>query len=177
MKMCKLAANCSDIIDWEKITKNLPEIGDQSYIKDDWKDKKDFNVIHRLWKDADINISAVLVSNYYPGEHFPHSVTEKISELLKLTHVSSWISKITPGSCVPYHWDFDPIDPSSIPRRMRRFSCKISKHEFGHVFIVEDQCFYNVNLGDLYEFPYPQAWHAGSNIGIVPKYMYHYIGY
>ena len=166
------------MIDWKKVVDSLQGPGTPAYIDPDkWQEKKDYNEIARLWVDADMNFGGVSVSNYEPGQDYDVAITHQMEQILGLTHVESWISRVNPGSCAPYHWDFDHPSIATLPRPAKRVSIHISEFAFGHVFILEDQCFYNYKLGDMHEFPHIRAWHAGANIGLVPKYMYHFVGY
>lgn len=169
--------NCSNIIDWKHVIDTLSGSGTQAYIKpDEWANKKDYNEIHRLWVDADMNIQGVKVTNYEP-DSFDPSVITAMEKLLGLTHLESWISKIDPGCMAPYHWDFDNELIAELGVNPQRISVHISEFAFGHVFIVEDKICYNYAVGDMVEFPTFRAWHAGANLGLKPKYMYHFVGY
>ena len=169
--------NCSHIIDWKHVINTLEGPGNPAYIKpEEWSNKKDYSEIHQLWLTANMNIPGVKVHNYEP-EMFDSTVTAKMEKLLGLTHIESWISRIDPGCMAPYHWDFDNPQIAELKDIPRRIAVHISEHAFGHVFIVEDHISYNYKIGDMLEFPKLRAWHAGANLGLVPKYMYHFIGY
>jgi hypothetical protein len=58
-----------------------------------------------------------------------------------------------------------------------RFHLHLSKPENGHVFIVEKEIFYNIPQGNVYRWNNLSAWHAGTNCGIVPKYLFSFKGY
>ena len=166
------------MIDWKQVVDSLTGTGTPAYINtDSWKDKADYNEIARLWVDAGMNFGGVAVNNYEPKRDYDVSVTEQMEQVLGLTHVESWISRIAPGSMAPYHWDFDNPQIATLSKTPRRVSVHISEFSFGHVFIVEDRICYNFKLGDMIEFPSIRSWHAGANLGLVPKYMYHFIGY
>jgi hypothetical protein len=175
--LVQCVGNPGSLINWEEVINSLPEHGDKSYYEpNNWDGKEDYDTMNKLWSDAGISPHVMLVDNFSPEEHYSTDVTKAIEDFLGLTEIESWISKITPGYCVPYHWDFDPkIEPIE-GRPLKRYSCRISKHQFGHVFIVADQVLYGGEPGDLYQFPETTSWHAGSNIGLVTKYMYHFIG-
>ena len=176
--MYKFVKNCADVIDWVDLVANLAGPGTPAYIEPDkWAAKKDYNEIAKLWCDADMNFGGVAVSNYEPDRDYPNTVTHAMENLLGLTHVESWISRINPGCMAPYHWDFDNPNLVNLPGPFRRVSGFISEFSFGHVFIVGDDVHYKHSIGDLIEFPDIRAWHAGANLGLVPKYMYHFIGY
>jgi hypothetical protein len=170
--------NCSHIINWKDVVNNLAGPGTPAYINPEgWVAKANYNEIARLWVDANMNFPGVGVYNYEPGEDFPNTVTEAMENLMGLTHIESWITRIPPGMMAPYHWDFDHPIIETLTTTPRRVSVHICDFEFGHVFILEDECIYNYTIGDVHEFPNIRSWHAGGNLGIVPKYMYHFVGY
>jgi hypothetical protein len=169
--------NCADIIDWKYVIDTLQGLPSSAYIKpEEWANKKDYNEIHSLWMNANMNIAGVKVFNYEP-EQIDSSVIPAMEKFLGLTHVESWISKIDPGCMAPYHWDFDNPNLVTLPHDPIRYSVHISEFSFGHVFILEDTIRYNHKVGDMIKFPTFRAWHAGANLGLVPKYMYHFVGY
>ena len=175
--MSNYIGNCSNIIDWKHVLDTLKGAPSPAYIKpDEWANKKDYSDIHKLWMDADINIAGVRVSNYEP-EQMDSGVKPAMEKLLGLTHIESWISRIDPGCMAPYHWDFDNAKIAELELTPRRVSVHISEFAFGHVFIVEDKICYNYAVGDMLEFPTIRAWHAGANLGLKSKYMYHFVGY
>lgn len=175
--MSNYIGNCSNIIDWKHVLDTLTGAPSPAYIKpEEWANKKDYSDIHKLWMDADINIAGVRVSNYEP-EQMDSGVKPAMEKLLGLTHIESWISRIDPGCMAPYHWDFDNAKIAELGVTPRRVSVHISEFAFGHVFIVEDKICYNYAVGDMLEFSTIRAWHAGANLGLKPKYMYHFVGY
>jgi len=56
----------------------------------------------------------------------------------------------------------------------KRWHVHISKPAFGHAFCVDDKCFYNQEQGSVYEWSDRKYWHAGSNCGLVPKYVFNF---
>lgn len=177
MKTVEFVGNCGHLINWVDVINSLPEDGDKSYYKpEEWKKKDEYSTMNKLWSDAGVSEGVVLVDNFSPGEHYDNKVTKLVEKYLGLEEIESWISKIKPGFCVPYHWDFDPKLEDITGRPMQRFSGHISEHKFGHVFVVDDQVLYGGEPGDLYKFPETTSWHAGGNLGLVTKYMYHFIG-
>jgi hypothetical protein len=169
--------NCSNIIDWKHVINALKDPAVPAYIKpEEWSMKKDYNEIHKLWMDANMNIAGVRVFNYEPFQ-IDDNVIPAMEKFLGLTHVESWISRIDPGCMAPYHWDFDNPAIATLPREPKRYSVHISEFSFGHVFIVDNRICYNFQVGDIVEFSNFREWHAGANMGLVPKYMYHFIGY
>jgi hypothetical protein len=60
---------------------------------------------------------------------------------------------------------------STQPDRIR-FHCHIMPPTWGHVLIVDNQCFYNQPIGSVYKWSSRKLWHAGTNCGLVPKYLF-----
>lgn len=177
MTKSKLITNCSNIIDWEALLASLGDPDEVNGPPSAWKESKDFSgdgyydPLFRLWSIAGMNTDAARVSNYrLEGDH---PVTKKMEEILGLTHSESWISRIDPGCVVPYHYDhhIDLRDTS------KRYICFIDEHQFGQVFMVGDECFYNEAVGNLYEFADVKGIHAGANLGLHPKFLYHFLGH
>ena len=52
-----------------------------------------------------------------------------------------------------------------------RYHAHIGAPKFGHVFIAQDQCFYNQAQGDTFKWDDRKYWHAGSNCGLESKFI------
>jgi len=44
------------------------------------------------------------------------------------------------------------------------------------VFILEDECFYNIEQHMTYEWNSYRDYHAGTNAGNEPYYLFHFLG-
>jgi hypothetical protein len=89
-----------------------------------------------------------------------------------------FVSEIKPGRMAPWHFDIDPNEEENKKKgNLIRFHLHLSKPENGHVFIVEKEIFYNIPQGNVYRWNNLSAWHAGTNCGIVPKYLFSFKGY
>lgn len=177
MAKSKFITNCSDIINWKEVIESLGTPDEINGPPKDWLTRTDFtgnayyDPLFRLWSAAKMNTAAALVSNYrFEGDH---PVTKKMEQILGLEHSESWISRIDPGCIVPYHYDMH-VD---LRETSRRFICFIDEHQFGQVFMVGEECFYNEPIGNLYEFAEVKGIHAGANVGLHPKYLYHFLGH
>jgi hypothetical protein len=52
----------------------------------------------------------------------------------------------------------------------------MDKPKFGHVLILEDECFYNIEQHEIYEWNWYRSHHAGTNCGTEPYYLFHFLG-
>ena len=52
-----------------------------------------------------------------------------------------------------------------------RYHCHIGKPVPGHIFIAHDRALYNQPQGTTYCWKSRKLWHAGSNVGLEPKYL------
>jgi hypothetical protein len=179
MNNCKFITNCSNLINWQEIIDSLTGPGLFQGPPDDWKNKKDsdgnnyYDGLYKIWVDASMNTDSVKLYNFMPGKDYDDNVTKIMEGILNLTCTESWISKINPGCIAPYHWDRHlDLKPTS-----KRFICHISEPQFGHVFMVENNFFYDNEVGDIHEFPNVLSVHAGANVGLKPKFLYHFLGY
>ena len=138
----------------------------------------EFDSNMNLLLDAGYNSSNAGWSNFYPEKHFNSSVVDQFSKLVKATTIRAWVSKIDPGKCAPWHQDID--DHGYLYdnyKNLYRVNCFISKPQIGHVFLIENNSFYLMPQGSVYEWPNRLAWHSGINCGISPKYLFNYLGY
>jgi hypothetical protein len=177
--MIEYIGNCSQIIDWDEIIKQCasttPEYIGPSHKKSD--DIPGLKEVSDLWDHAgykNLNEGGTVGwSMYLPGKQFDSSAIDKFCKIYNIeTYRTAWISRIDVGHFAPIHWDVNDQEEqlSKLPP-MVRYHCHISKPKFGHVFIVEDQCFYNKAQGDTFKWADRRYWHAGSNCGLEPKYI------
>jgi hypothetical protein len=47
----------------------------------------------------------------------------------------------------------------------------------GHIFVTDDDAYYNEAQGAIYKYADIHSWHAGTNIGLVPKMLLTLTGY
>jgi hypothetical protein len=175
--------NCKDIIDWNSIIVNLEKqepayVGPRHKLGDPIAGIDD---ISYKWKEA----GYVLIKDggsagwdmFFPGINFDRSIVETFGKFAKIDPESAWISRVNPGCFAPWHWDANDNEElySTLPE-MNRFSCHISEHRPGQAFVVDNQCIYNYNQGDTYIWDSRRSWHAGSNFGYQPKYIFNIFG-
>lgn len=127
---------------------------------------------------AGYNNSTVEYRHYSSGKHFSKDIENTISEYVGCKPIMCWISEIGPGKCTPWHYDINPweYEHKQLGTLVRYISF-ISKPNFGHVFVTENNCYYNEMQGNIYQYPDMHTFHAGGNLGLVPKYVLTLTGY
>lgn len=167
------------MLDWDHIINNLKEGYEVTADLANWNlTTPGYSEIYQLWKDANFNLSSVKWTNYYPGKHFDRSIESQVAEQLWISPVRSWISKIDPGYCAPWHWDVDDNEQEYMDNgQLFRYSVFIDNPHPGHIFVIDNETFTNQCKGTVIKWADYRAWHAGSNVGLAPKFMYHIIGY
>lgn len=168
------------MIDWNSIIASIIDTPGRS-IKPDksvWNTANPaYKELYSQWEAADFNTASIGWINYYPGD-FDESLSTTFAESVGVTHIRSWISRINPGCCTPWHWDIDDHEQEYLKLgKLRRFSVHISKPAHGHVFIINDQCHYMQDQGTVFEWDSYKDWHAGMNCGFTPKFLYNFLGY
>ena len=60
---------------------------------------------------------------------------------------------------------------------LKRWVVFIDKPQFGHVLLFDNQdAFYNIPQHQVWEWDHYKNWHAGSNCGSEPYYLFHFLG-
>jgi hypothetical protein len=122
-----------------------------------------------LWNKAGYG-PTVSWDMFYPGDHFDNTIVKQFVEWSGITsYTNAWVSRIHPGYFAPIHWDVQDDEP--LPDTVR-YHVHMSTPQFGHIFIAEDKCLYNQQQGAAYKWSSRKAWHAGTNCGLVPKYIF-----
>lgn len=139
---------------------------------------KDYVEQTNILKQAGYNDYTVEYRHYRSGIHFDKQIETVIGDLVDAVPLMCWISEIRPGKCTPYHWDINPWEKEQEQLgELVRYFCFLSKPKFGHVFVTADECFYMEEQGSIYQYNHIHEWHAGSNIGIEPKFLLTFTGY
>jgi hypothetical protein len=139
-------------------------------------------------KYIDINQSAVSAGydkndaikfrHFKPGTHFDNNFVDIFSKFVNATPMVVFVSEISPGHMTPWHYDIDQFELANVDKGEKvRFHIHLSSPAPGHVFILEDHAFYNVPQGNVYQWHDIKSWHAGSNCGLVPKYLLSFKGF
>ena len=132
-----------------------------------------------MWQDAGyMDSDSVEWINYYAGTHFDTSIVDKFADLVNADPYNIWISSMTPGKCVPYHWDIvKEYQTHRNDPRMVRYSFFIDKPSIGKIFVLKDQAFHMVPQGEVYKWIKWDEWHLGFNCGLSQKFLFHFIGF
>jgi hypothetical protein len=177
----KFITNCSDKINWDSIIEVIINKPGKDLIPDKslWNDRNPgYGKLFSLWEDANFNLSSAKWTNYYPGKDYDDCISKQFEDLLQVKHIRSWISRIDPGYCTPWHWDTDDKEDEYLKLgKLKRYSCHISKPAVGNIFIIGKQAHYFWEQGDLYEWNNHRAWHAGINVGLTPKFLFNFLSY
>lgn len=123
-------------------------------------------------KAAGYTENTVEYRHYYAGKHFSNTYKNILGEIVGAVPLICWVSEIRPGKCVPWHWDInrDEEEHKKLGNLVRYFVF-LSPPTFGHIFITENDAYYNEEQGSIYQYPDVHAWHAGSNVGLTSKYL------
>ena len=131
-----------------------------------------------MLKLAGYNQNSVEYRHYQSGIHFDSKYQNMISDITKCTPLMCWVSEIRPGKCTPWHWDINPWEAEhSKLGELVRYFCFLSKPEPGHIFVTADDAYYMEQQGSIYQYAHIHDWHAGTNIGLVPKFFLTFTGY
>jgi len=186
----KLIANTQGLIDWDEIVEICRNSNDGDYnsvktvvdrSEGSWKDDPEllgsYREVIELWDNAGYDLNQIEWYDYYPGEHFDIEVETKFAELINVIPRRTFVSEVYPGRCVPYHWDVEDNEKQWLAEGdLVRYACFMDKPKFGHVFILEDEMFYNAKQHDVIEWEFYKDWHAGTNCGSEPWYLFHMLG-
>ena len=180
--MIEYFGNCSDLIDWSQVIKDI-EHQVPTYVGPSHKAGDSIpglDEVANLWDRAGyVNWDqggTVGWDMFVAGKSFDISVADKFSKFVNLpNYTSCWISRIHQGMFAPQHWDVNDneVELSKAPDKIR-FHCHITDPAWGHVLIVDDKCLYNQPQGAVYKWSSRKLWHAGTNCGLVPKYLFNF---
>lgn len=173
--MIKLLGTC-DVVDWDAVIRDC-ENHEPDYIGPSHKRGDDIpglDEILDIWDMAGYKTveqgGTVAWDMFIPGKQFDRSVVDLFNNYFNLSCENVWISRVNPGRFAPIHWDAHDKE-KNIPE-CKRYHCHIGNPEWGHIFIAENQCFYNQPRGCTYEWSSRKLWHAGVNCGVTPKYIW-----
>jgi hypothetical protein len=187
--MTKYIGTTNGLIDWDSIIASLqPRSGEHNTVtsvvsRSSATEANDSTLlthyykIINTWEKANYDLTNIEWWNYYPNQHFNLSVQEKFANLVNADPLRVFISEVMPGQCAPYHWDVDDQEEEWLAEGLLvRYVCFINKPHFGDVFILKDECFYLTKQHSVYEWDHYRDFHAGTNCGVYPQYLFHFLG-
>jgi hypothetical protein len=180
--MIKYIGNTNHLIDWQKIIDEL-EFQTPSYVGPRHSENDPIIGIQemsKLWKNAGFELikdgGTAGWDMFFPGKNFDNSIVEIFSNFVNKKVIDCWISRVNPGNMTPWHWDCNDKEDEYSKMNIVRYSCSISNPSFGHAIMVENECLYYKDQGDVFEWPSRTCWHGGVNCGFKPKYMLNFSG-
>ena len=189
ISMTKYVGSTKDLIDWDSVIASIiPRSGDYNSVtsvvdrsESNWSDVPEllgsYHEIIDTWQKANYDLNNIEWWDYYPGQHFDVNIQNKFAEFVNAEPLRVFISEVMPGQCVPYHWDVEDHEEEWLQLgSLVRYVCFIDKQKFGHVLIIEQECFYNAEQHIVYEWDNYRDHHAGTNCGTDPYYLFHFLG-
>jgi hypothetical protein len=189
--MTKYVGTTKGIIDWDsiiEICKSRTD-GDFNSVKtvvdrseSSWQEDPallgSYREVIKLWQDAGYDLSLIEWYDYYPGVHFDIEIQNKFADLVNADPRRVFVSELWPGRCVPYHWDVEDREKEWLAEgELKRWVAFMDKPRPGHVLLFENQdAFYNIEQHHVYEWDDYKNWHAGTNCGYEPYYLFHFLG-
>jgi hypothetical protein len=187
--MPKHIGTTKGIIDWKTVLNTItPKTGDHNTVTSvvdrseaeavgDQGLLQSYRDVIGTWEKAGYDLKQIEWWDYYPGEHFSIDVQTQFANLVNADPLRVFVSEVLPGACVPYHWDVEDKEEEWLKiGSLVRYVCFIDAPKFGHVLILEDQCFYNIQQHELYQWDNYRSHHAGTNCGSEPYYLFHFLG-
>jgi hypothetical protein len=189
ISMTKYVGSTKDLIDWDSVIASItPRSGDYNSVtsvvdrsESNWSDVPEllgsYHEIIDTRQKANYDLTNIEWWDYYPGQHFDVSIQNKFAEFVNVEPLRVFISEVMPGQCVPYHWDVEDHEEEWLKLgTLVRYVCFIDKPKFGHVLIIDQECFYNTEQHLVYEWDNYKYHHAGTNCGTDPYYLFHFLG-
>jgi hypothetical protein len=125
-----------------------------------------------MLKLAGYDQHSVEYRHYQSGVHFDFKYQNMLAELTACTPIMCWVSEIRPGKCTPWHWDINPWENEHAKLgKIIRYFCFLSRPAPGHIFVTADDAYYMEEQGSIYQYEDIHSWHAGSNVGLTPKFL------
>jgi hypothetical protein len=176
------------LINWDEIVKiciqhNNPDVNTPQGVIDRSESEaegfvlENYHEVLGTWINAGYNLNEITWSDYYPGHHFDITVQNKFADFVNADPLRVFVSEVMPGRNVPYHWDVEDHEQEWLEQgSIERWVCFIDNPRWGSVLILEDQAFHNVAQHTVYKWDSYRSWHAGTNCGIHPQYLFHFVG-
>lgn len=189
--MPKYVGTTENIIDWDPIIQicKASDTGDFNSVKtvvdrseSHWQQDLEllgsYREVIKLWQDAGYDLSKIEWYDYYPGKHFDIEVQNKFADIVNADPRRVFVSELWPGRCVPKHWDVEDKEKEWLAEgKLKRWVAFIDKPRAGHVLLFENcDAFYNIPQHEIWEWDDYKNWHAGTNCGFEPYYLFHFLG-
>lgn len=174
---CYPAVDCNKLIDEIKKHNVQPSHGHMELDKSNPFYNDYVQQTERL-KIAGYTEQEVEYRHYQCGEHFSRDIEKTIGDIVGAVPLMCWVSEIRPGKCTPWHWDINPWEEEHKKLgTLVRYFMFLTPPAPGHIFVTEDDAYYNEPQGSIYQYSDIHAWHAGTNVGLVPKMLLTLTGY
>lgn len=180
----KFVGNILDIFDCDKlISQAIQHLGETHtghlQLPKNHPEYENFILQDRLSKQAGYDTNgAIEFRHFKPEVHFDKEFVDIFSDYVKATPLVVFVSEIKPGRMAPWHFDIDPNEEENKKKgQLVRYHLHLSKPSDGHVFIIDKEVFYNIPQGNVYQWTNVSDWHAGTNCGLIPKYLFSFKGY
>jgi hypothetical protein len=187
--MPKRVGTTQGLINWDKVIADIQHhVGDHNTVTsvvdrseaeavDDQELLSSYREVISTWEKAGYDLKQIEWWDYYPGLHFDIEVQQVFERMFNIKPRRVFISKVMPGNMVPYHWDVEDHEKEWLKEdTLVRYVCFIDPPKFGHVMILEDNAFHNVERGEIYQWDNYRSHHAGVNGGEGPQYLFHFLG-
>jgi hypothetical protein len=181
--MSKYKGNCANFIDWKYIVDHLEDsILGEVYNGERIKKVIDIDITTdpviehnrktaKIWVESNYNIDSISFKLFRPTVHYDNSVEDILSELLGGRCITSSISKVDPGYTAALHEDSN--FNNKITDKIIRYVIFISPPNSGHIFVLENETFSNMTMGDIYSWDHLSQIHGAANISFTPQYLFH----
>jgi hypothetical protein len=175
--------NCQDKFDCDTLIQHLQSQQVEpfhGFMKLDPTDPyySDIQFQNDVLEQAGYTSDSVEYRHYQSGIHFDVGYTQQLGELVDCTPLMCWVSEIRPGKCTPWHWDVNPWEEEHKKQgNLVRYFCFLSKPQPGHIFLTEQDAYYNEPQGAIYQYEDIHSYHAGSNVGLTSKFLLTLTGY
>jgi hypothetical protein len=131
-----------------------------------------------ILRNAGYDEHTVEYTHYQSGVHFDLKYQKILGEITNCNPIMCWVSEIRPGKCTPWHWDINPDEEEHKKLgTLVRYFMFVTPPAPGHIFVTEDDAYYNEEQGSIYQYADIHSWHAGSNIGLISKMLLTLTGY
>lgn len=107
-----------------------------------------------------------------PHFHFDEKFLFAINKKLNIIADRCAISVTLPGQVIAPHTDVDGRELSlSSLGEIKGFHIHLGMTDPGHVFMIENQTFYQQQCGAIYEWDNWHSLHSGANAGLTTRYI------